>query len=319
MKPFLKRVVAFLLLQALLFAMFWRPAMPFENSYIAATIDKHERLRGTPSPRLILVGGSNLAFGIKSKSLEEQTGRPIVNMGLHCGFGIDFMLREVENEIRTGDVVVLSFEHEIFSASGIELLATQLLEVRPASISLFPPSEWTTLIDDRGFAIVGGIARRTLLRSFEEPQPLMAGTYKRELFDPQGSYIGHFGLLPALGKTVPKHISPISNTIRTKMEHFAKLCRDRGALCFYSCPPHPDLLLAPIREKIEANLTELKKIPHLVVLDHPLDHSYPEDLFYDSAYHLGEEGAEQRTRKVAEALRPFLSETRFAARAASSR
>src|SRR5687767_287322 len=167
--------------------------MPFENSYIAATIDKHQRLRDTPSPRIILVGGSNLAFGIKSKLLEEQTGRPIVNMGLHWGLGINFMLLEVEKEIRSGDIIVLSFEHEIFSGTGIQLLASRLMEVRPASILLFPPSEWTRIIDERGFAILGAVARSSLAQKFERPAPDVDGAYTRGLFDPQGSYIGHYG------------------------------------------------------------------------------------------------------------------------------
>ena len=315
MRPFLTRVIAFVLVQGVIFATFWRPTMPFENDYLAATIDKHRRLRHTASPRIILVGGSNLAFGIRSKLLEEQTGRPIVNMGLYWRLGIDFMLREVEKEIRSGDIIVLSFEHEIFSAPSTQLLASRILEVRPASIFLFPPSEWTRIIDERGFAIAGAIARSALVRKFERPAPHVEGAYRREDFDRQGSYIGHYGRQSSGGKDDIKNVRPISDPIRAHIQQFAKLCQDRGALCIYSCPPHPNAPLASIRDKVEVNLADLKNIPNLVVLDSPLDHSYPESLFYDSVYHLSAEGAELRTRKVAQALQPFLNETRLASRA----
>ncbi|MCK4797079.1 MAG: hypothetical protein KAT05_06835, partial [Spirochaetes bacterium] len=37
-----------------------------ENNYLAAIIDKHKLIETVESPRLIFLGGSNLAFGLKS-------------------------------------------------------------------------------------------------------------------------------------------------------------------------------------------------------------------------------------------------------------
>src|SRR5665647_627683 len=37
-----------------------------DNDYIAAVLEKDRLIRNTPSPKIILVGGSNLAFGIDS-------------------------------------------------------------------------------------------------------------------------------------------------------------------------------------------------------------------------------------------------------------
>src|SRR5438270_3278585 len=71
MKGFLLKICSFLLLQAVIFAFFWNPSFPHEDNYLAATIDKHHRLNTTRAPRIILVGGSNLAFGIKSEPLEK--------------------------------------------------------------------------------------------------------------------------------------------------------------------------------------------------------------------------------------------------------
>ncbi len=316
MKLFLTRAVGFLLLQALIFTAFWNHRLPHENGYIGAVLDKHERLERTRSPRVILIGGSNLAFGIKSKTLETELGRPVVNMSLHCRFGIDLMLDEIENAIRPGDLVVLSFEYDIFSSPASDNIVTTLLEVRPESFSLVPQDQLMRLIEERGFAILGGIARRSMLQRFETPEPVDPlappgeGNYKRNLFDPQGSYLGHYGLTAPNAEFHMAKVTPMSVEILSHLERFAKRCQNLGAQFVYSCPPYPEPLLRPVLADVETNLARLKRIPGLIVVDSPLDHGYPRDLFYDTPYHLGEAGAEQRTRKLAKALAPVLQQER---------
>jgi hypothetical protein len=313
MKKFALRIIAFFLLQALILAAFWNPALPFENGYLAATIDKHERLRKTRSPRIILVGGSNLAFGIKSKTLEDELGRPVVNMGLHADLGIPFMLREVKNEIRAGDFVVLSLEHDIFSTESTDSLSTQLVEMRPASLFLFPPDKQINLVDHKGFSIIGNVARRAFFQRYDAHSSVPSDRiYKRHCFDPQGSYTGHYLLTATRPRIVPSKISEMSEEIRAGLEEFARWCTARGARCFYTSPPHPTPFLDSALDRVERNQDQLRRIPNLVVLDSARDHAYATNLFYDSSYHLTEPGAELRTRKLVSSLRPFVTSATFA-------
>lgn len=314
MKTFALKIIAFFLLQALILAAFWNPALPFENGYLAATIDKHERLRKTRSPRIILVGGSNLAFGIKSKTLEDELGRPVVNMGLHADLGIPFMLREVKDEIRAGDFVVLSMEHDIFSAESAERLSTQLVEVRPASLFLFPADERIDIIDHKGFSIIGNVARRAFFQRYDANSSVPSDrVYKRHCFDPQGSYTGHYLLTATRPRIVPGKISEMSEAIRAELEDFARLCSSKGARCFYTSPPHPSPFLDSAYDRVEQNQAQLRRIPDLVVLDSARDHAYATNFFYDSSYHLTEPGAELRTQKLVSSLRPFVTSATFAA------
>jgi hypothetical protein len=313
MKTFLEKTGVFLLLQLCVFTFFWNPKLPAENNYLAATIDKHERLRTTHSPRIILIGGSNLAFGIKSEILERELGLPLVNMGLVGPLGIPFMLEEVEGEIGPGDVVVLSLEYELFSGTGAEGVLRQALELRPSSFRFVPASRWKNLIDRDAFAILGGVARRALLsRSYNQPvgrtefEESDGSDYRRTLFDKQGSYVGHYGKSP---KNTPMgwvKILDISQPNRLRIERFARHCHNRHAFCFYSCPPRPPVMLTPLPEGIQHSIAQLARIPHLVILDTPLAQMYPSSLFYDSAYHLTEDGADERTRKLVFELRPFV-------------
>lgn len=77
------------------------------DNYLAAAYDKDRRLRTTPGERIILVGGSNVAFSMDSRILEERYGLAPVNMGLQAPLGVRFMTRHVAEYVRSGDVVVV--------------------------------------------------------------------------------------------------------------------------------------------------------------------------------------------------------------------
>lgn len=61
------------------------------GNYQASLIDKVERLESIQEPKIVLIGDSNLAFGIDSERIEEAFGMPVVNMGLHGGWEVRSM------------------------------------------------------------------------------------------------------------------------------------------------------------------------------------------------------------------------------------
>lgn len=80
------------------------------DDYLASITSKHRRLDALGSPKLVVIGGSNVAFGIDSRTLQVNIGIPVVNMGLAAGVGLPFMLREVEDRISSRDIVLLAPE-----------------------------------------------------------------------------------------------------------------------------------------------------------------------------------------------------------------
>lgn len=62
----------------------------YNDNYDVALIDKVERLKGITEAKIILVGDSNVAFGINSEKIEEELGMPVVNLGLHGALGNAF-------------------------------------------------------------------------------------------------------------------------------------------------------------------------------------------------------------------------------------
>ena len=84
------------------------------NSYMCEYMRKINLLDSVKQPRIIFIGGSNVAFGIDSKRIKDSLGCNVINFGLHAGIGIKYPVEDYLNYARKGDVVVLQFEYSNF-------------------------------------------------------------------------------------------------------------------------------------------------------------------------------------------------------------
>jgi hypothetical protein len=92
--------------------------IPDETDILLVSRDKNERLAALQSPKIVLVGGSNLAYGIDSPMIETATGCPVVNMGLNGFLGVRYMFAESRPHLEPGDFVVIAFEYDTFVSSA---------------------------------------------------------------------------------------------------------------------------------------------------------------------------------------------------------
>lgn len=75
---------------------------------------KESLLKECPSPRVVFLGGSNIAFGIDSKMVEDSIGVSAVNYGLQAGVGLRLMMVDALQYCRKGDILVVAPEYEHF-------------------------------------------------------------------------------------------------------------------------------------------------------------------------------------------------------------
>ncbi|MEO0790863.1 MAG: hypothetical protein AAFY36_19515, partial [Bacteroidota bacterium] len=86
-----------------------------DDHRLATTSIKQARLQQIPGQKLILIGGSNLQYGINSAYLSEQLGIPVVNMGLQGSIGLAYYFQEIMPSINEGDLVFLLAEHYLYN------------------------------------------------------------------------------------------------------------------------------------------------------------------------------------------------------------
>jgi hypothetical protein len=86
-----------------------------ENTYNLAILDKHRLLAAAESPKLVLVGGSNVAFGVDSAAIRERLYIPVVNMGVTINFGLGRILDDVSPFLNPGDTLLVIPEYQHFA------------------------------------------------------------------------------------------------------------------------------------------------------------------------------------------------------------
>ncbi len=300
MRRIVLRGLLFCLLQLAVIAWVVAPYRPNPELFWASTLTKNQRLRDAPGPRLIFVGGSNLAFSLDSTQVEAALPFHAVNMGLDALLGMDFLLREVRGPLRRGDVVVLSFEAQEFLGwrSGQVFSLARVIEQRPASTAFLGAGNVAALLD-RGFSFFHWVfvsARKDLHRQ------RIQGVYSAAAFEERGDAVLHLDKRPR-GNRIPRTLEETWKTGRVdhgalrSLDRFDADCRARGVRVFLSHPPLPAYYTedTPAVRAIEEAIYGRTTIP---VLDRPAEMFFPLEDFFDTEYHLLRAGREERTRRL---------------------
>ena len=78
----------------------------YQESYQAALKDKVDRIMSIDEPKIVLIGNSNLAFGMQSQLIEEEFGMPVVNLGLHGSTGHPIIEEVAKLNVNPGDIYI---------------------------------------------------------------------------------------------------------------------------------------------------------------------------------------------------------------------
>jgi hypothetical protein len=109
----------------------WRGAgVPYPDSFDRTrrlVLLKRELVAAAPSPKLIIVAGSNALYGMRASLIEQVTGRTAINFSTQAGLGTRMLLYEAERVARPGDALVLPLEPHVVVNEGVD-------SVIPASV-----------------------------------------------------------------------------------------------------------------------------------------------------------------------------------------
>ena len=85
----------------------------YGNVFTSRLSEKYDRLNSIDEPKVIVVGGSSVAFGLDSELLEEYMGMPVVNFGLYAALGTKVMMDLSRSNIGEGDIIGFCIEGHI--------------------------------------------------------------------------------------------------------------------------------------------------------------------------------------------------------------
>ncbi len=280
-------------------AIVWFAPLPPSN-YLGAIADKHRLLDTTSSPRLVFIGGSNLAFGLDGEIIHDALGCNVVNMALHAGFGLRYIMSEVKDKIKKGDIIILIHEYDLNLNGGEALL--ELVLYFPKGLVYMDFPDYVTLL--KKFPVTlqrrfEGFIKNLLFNLKNSPTH---SAYDKNNFDRYGDNIGHLGIP---GKIPPGQQLNIPFKAKETVAAFNRFNADamkKGARVFFSFPPCPKSYFAPKKAAARYLYSWLKHNLDFPVIGKPWDFVYPENYFFDTIYHLNKKGRYLRTIKLVEEL-----------------
>jgi hypothetical protein len=311
MRRFVIHALIFALLQVAILAIAWRSCPDDPDHYMAATLDKHARLRAIESPRLILVGGSSVGFGLDSREF-EPLGLTPVNMGLNAGLGLAFMLGEVEGQLRAGDVVIVAPETHLYWTGSQDDAIWAVLQRRPASLRCLAAAGPRAVADvfDQGLPFFARKLRCAAHQLATDQQ--LPSVYRRSGFDEIGDFVAHRELAPKFEQAIdgpwPNPETLALERSLAALRRFARSCERAGARCFSSWSPMREQQLAREAEVFALLDARLRAEVDLPLLERPEELAYPEAAFFDRGPHPTGPAAAARSRRLATRLAAALHE-----------
>lgn len=268
-----------------------------KSSYVAASLDKELSLATVKSPRLVFVGGSNLALGVDCAKISDELNCRIVNMGLHAGLGLNFILNESIMNIRPGDIVILSIEH--FLGTGNIKLMAQLVDVNPATMSIMELS-----LLDRIRLTVSQLQLCVSSTFYKLIKRDIDPIYNRYAFNSYGDLTAHYGQLKpsSIGGNVRFLDTDYKDGI-SKINAFIESARAKGAIVYFTFPAFPTTAYQAnflALEKLSAEYKHNLKCP---ILGDIRTCVMPDQYFYDTVYHLDSTGIQKRTTRIIDLLK----------------
>lgn len=298
MRKLEKFVFKFICLCVLIGSFAWGIVMPqYETGYLAAYKDKYLLLHTENGKikRIILMGDSNVAFGIDSERIEEAFGVQVINMGLHGGLGKVFCMDIARSGIREGDIVIVlpaSFTYSKELPDGT--LAWTMLENDITLWKEVNPRDYIALI--KGFPSYFKRALNLWVNMNGNTQN--PDGYQRDAFNSYGDIITtgndnvmEQGYLPTSGCSVNKELLEYFN-------EYNQYVTERGAVMLLAGRPIIDSPDRPDDAEYEAEYAQVKDGLEFEMISDWEDYLYPMDYFYDTNFHLNDVGRAYRTEQL---------------------
>lgn len=279
----------------------------YSHLYLGELADKYYRLRMTETePRIIVIGGSSVAFGINSQMMEENLGMPTVNFGLYGPLGTAIMMDLTRGHIHEGDIVILAPEtdHQTMSMyfngeamwDACDSDFTMLFKVRPHDWGEMLGSFWTYAQKKFQFYLYG------------KPQP--DGVYDHDSFNEYGD-IDFRRDEPVMNDWFDPEVlvdldpSIVDDDYIDYVNRYIAYCELQGATVYWSWPPMNGLSVKQDLAGMLEYATFVREHFHCQMISDITDYIMDAGYFYDTNYHVTDRGVIEHTAQLIQDISNF--------------
>ena len=285
----------------------------FGDTFMGELKSKYERLKETSGKRIVLVGGSGVAFDCDSALLDDFfPSYEIVNFGMYAGLGTKAVMDLSENYIHEGDIVILSPEQSEQTFSDY-FNGEYMWQAADGAFGML-----RDLKSENFEAMLGNFPRFALEKLnyvMKGQKPQTDSIYQKKSFNTYGDIeldTCRENILPN-GYDVNQKVRFTEDVVQPEfmdyMNDWAKRLEKKGAVVWYRYCPVNKLSVEDM-DDLAAYDVFLRQKLDFPVIGNPENSLMEAEWFFDTNFHLNQPGKEVNTVQLIRDMKAMLGDDR---------
>ena len=284
----------------------------FGDTFMGELKSKYERLKETSGKRIVLVGGSGVAFDCDSALMDDFfPSYEIVNFGMYAGLGTKAVMDLSENYIHEGDIVILSPEQSEQTFSDFN--GEYMWQAADGAFGML-----RDLKSENFEAMLGNFPRFALEKLnyvMKGQKPQTDSIYQKKSFNTYGDIeldTCRENILPN-GYDVNQKVRFTEDVVQPEfmdyMNDWAKRLEKKGAVVWYRYCPVNKLSVEDM-DDLAAYDVFLRQKLDFPVIGNPENSLMEAEWFFDTNFHLNQPGKEVNTVQLIRDMKAMLGDDR---------
>lgn len=285
----------------------------FGDTFMGELKSKYERLKETSGKRIVLVGGSGVAFDCDSALMDDFfPSYEIVNFGMYAGLGTKVVMDLSENYIHEGDIVILSPEQSEQTFSDY-FNGEYMWQAADGAFGML-----RDLKSENFEAMLGNFPRFALEKLnyvMKGQKPQTDSIYQKKSFNTYGDIeldTCRENILPN-GYDVNQKVRFTEDVVQPEfmdyMNEWAKRLEKKGAVVWYRYCPVNKLSVEDM-DDLAAYDVFLRQKLDFPVIGNPKNSLMEAEWFFDTNFHLNQPGKEVNTVQLIRDMKAMLGDDR---------
>ena len=285
----------------------------FGDTFMGELKSKYERLKETSGKRIVLVGGSGVAFDCDSALMDDFfPSYEIVNFGMYAGLGTKAVMDLSENYIHEGDIVILSPEQGEQTFSDY-FNGEYMWQAADGAFGML-----RDLKSENFDAMLGNFPRFALEKLnyvMKGQKPQTDSIYQKKSFNTYGDIeldTCRENILPN-GYDVNQKVRFTEDVVQPEfmdyMNDWAKRLEKKGAVVWYRYCPVNKLSVEDMDDLAAYDVFLRQKLDFPVIVN-PENSLMEAEWFFDTNFHLNQPGKEVNTVQLIRDMKAMLGDDR---------
>ena len=285
----------------------------FGDTFMGELKSKYERLKETSGKRIVLVGGSGVAFDCHTALMDDFfPSYEIVNFGMYAGLGTKAVMDLSENYIHEGDIVILSPEQSEQTFSDY-FNGEYMWQAADGAFGML-----RDLKSENFEAMLGNFPRFALEKLnyvMKGQKPQTDSIYQKKSFNTYGDIeldTCRENILPN-GYDVNQKVRFTEDVVQPEfmdyMNDWAKRLEKKGAVVWYRYCPVNKLSVEDM-DDLAAYDVFLRQKLDFPVIGNPENSLMEAEWFFDTNFHLNQPGKEVNTVQLIRDMKAMLGDDR---------